>query len=132
MPHFIIEYTDNIKNDADIVDLLKKIHAVLISHGDVFPVGGIRSRAIELHNYRIADGEEDDAFVHAMLKIGAGRTDEVKKAVCDELFAAMELHFEELFSRRYLALSMELVELRGSGAYKRNNIHSRFKKLSNK
>jgi 5-carboxymethyl-2-hydroxymuconate isomerase len=71
MPHFIVEYTDNIKDKADIPALLEKVHEVLIAHGDIFPVGGIRSRAIELHHYRVADGAEDDAFVHATLKIGA-------------------------------------------------------------
>ncbi|MFK2827288.1 5-carboxymethyl-2-hydroxymuconate isomerase, partial [Bacillus sp. B190/17] len=37
MPHFIIEYTDNIKAEADIPALLKKINQSLISHDGVFP-----------------------------------------------------------------------------------------------
>ncbi|MEK4028262.1 5-carboxymethyl-2-hydroxymuconate Delta-isomerase [Pseudobacillus sp. FSL P4-0506] len=130
MPHFIIEYTDNIKAEADIPALLKKINQSLISHDDVFPVGGIRSRAIELHDYFIADGTEDDAFVHAALKIGAGRPESVKKAVCDELFAIMKDHFADLFAKRYLALSMELVEFSEAGTYKQNNIHARYKKTT--
>ena len=72
MPHFIVEYTDNIKADADMRTLLKKANEVLIAQG-AFPIGGIRSRAIELHDYVVADDTEDDAFVHATLKIGAGR-----------------------------------------------------------
>ncbi len=127
MPHFIVEYTDNIEEEVEINKLLEKIHAILISHGDVFPVGGIRSRAIELHDYRVADGAEDDAFVHATLKIGQGRSEDVKKQVCDELFGVIKEHFAGLFSKRYLALSMELVEFNGV-TYKHNNIHKRFKK----
>lgn len=126
MPHFIIEYTDNLKAEADIAGLLEKIHAVFLSHNDIFPVGGIRSRAIELHDYRIADGKEDDAFVHAVLKIGAGRSEKDKKEICDELFGVMKNHFADLFAKRYLALSMELIEFGGSGTYKHNNIHNRF------
>ncbi|MBA4603674.1 5-carboxymethyl-2-hydroxymuconate Delta-isomerase [Thermoactinomyces mirandus] len=128
MPHFIVEYTDNLRTEADIPGLLEKIHAVLLSHNDIFPAGGIRSRAIELHDYRIADGMEDDAFVHAILKIGAGRPEYVKKAVCDELFGVMKSHFADLFAKRYLALSMELIEFGGFGTYKHNNIHTRFRK----
>jgi 5-carboxymethyl-2-hydroxymuconate isomerase len=127
MPHFILEYTDNIKEQADVGLLLKKIHEVLISHADVFPIGGIRSRAIELHDYRVADGTQDDAFVHATLKIGKGRSEAVKKLVCTELFDVIKAHFADLFATRFLALSMELVEFSGT-TYKHNNIHARFKK----
>ncbi|GIM46783.1 5-carboxymethyl-2-hydroxymuconate isomerase [Collibacillus ludicampi] len=128
MPHFIVEYTNNIKAEADIPGLLKKINDVFISYDHIFPIGGIRSRAIELKDYCVADGAEDDAFVHATLKIGAGRSAEDKKAVCDDLFEVMKEHFADLFSKRYLALSMELIEFSEFGTYKHNNIHARFKK----
>ncbi|WP_257347410.1 5-carboxymethyl-2-hydroxymuconate Delta-isomerase [Pseudalkalibacillus decolorationis] len=125
MPHFIIEYTDNIKAEADITGLLEKLSDVLISRSDIFPIGGIRLRAIELEDYRVADGAEDDAFVHATLKIGTGRKEADKKAACDELFEVIKEHFGDLFEKRYLALSMELVEFSNS-TYKHNNIHTRF------
>ncbi|HSO59081.1 MAG TPA: 5-carboxymethyl-2-hydroxymuconate Delta-isomerase [Paenisporosarcina sp.] len=128
MPHFIVEYTDNIKNEANIAKLFEEIHKVLIARDTIFPVGGIRSRAIEVHDYRMADGAEDDAFVHAVLKIGAGRSAEIKKDVGDALFEVMKEHFSLLMSSRYLALSMELIEFSEAGSYKQNNIHSRFKK----
>lgn len=127
MPHFILEYTDNIKEEANIPDLLKKINQVLISRSDIFPIGGIRSRAIELKHYFVADGTENDAFVHGTLKIGAGRSEEDKKAVCEEIFAVLKEHFSELYEKRYLALSLELYEF-SFGTFKLNNIHGRYKK----
>ncbi|RLQ97382.1 5-carboxymethyl-2-hydroxymuconate Delta-isomerase [Falsibacillus albus] len=126
MPHFIVEYTDNLKQEGDIKAFLQKVNEYMMSRGDVFPTGGIRSRAIELHDYVIADGQEDDAFVHATLKLGKGRSEEVKKLVCEELFSLMKEHFAGLFDKRYLALSMELMEF-AHGTYKHNNIHKRFK-----
>ncbi|GIN87295.1 5-carboxymethyl-2-hydroxymuconate isomerase [Heyndrickxia sporothermodurans] len=128
MPHFIIEYTDNLKKEANIQELLKKVNEVLIGRKDIFPIGGIRSRAIELHNYFIADGSNDDAFVHACLKIGAGRSEDDKKATCSEIFEVMKDHFAELYESRYLALSLELIEFSEAGTYKHNNIHQRYKK----
>ncbi|HYH23165.1 MAG TPA: 5-carboxymethyl-2-hydroxymuconate Delta-isomerase [Azospirillum sp.] len=128
MPHVIVEYTDNIAAEARIADLLATINGVLIAQGGVFPTGGIRSRAIRLTDYRVADGAEDDAFVHVTLKIGSGRSEAVRKKVCDDLFAAIRDHFAELFARRYLALSMELIEFSEGGTHKHNNIHARFKK----
>ncbi|WP_458414170.1 5-carboxymethyl-2-hydroxymuconate Delta-isomerase [Schinkia sp. CFF1] len=127
MPHIIVEYTNNIKAEANIPLLLEKINGVIISKSPLFPIGGLRSRAIELEDYRVADGKEDDAFVHVTLKIGAGRSKQDKKSTCDELFDVIKEHFAELFSRRFLALSMELVEFSEAGTYKHNNIHQRFK-----
>ncbi len=128
MPHVIVEYTDNIRAEADVPALLKTINDTLIAQGGVFPIGGIRSRAIALADHRMADGEEDYAFVHVTLKIGAGREAAVKKKACDELFEAIKQHFAELYARRYLALSMELAEFNEGGSYKHNNVHARFKK----
>ncbi|KVP08457.1 5-carboxymethyl-2-hydroxymuconate Delta-isomerase [Burkholderia ubonensis] len=128
MPHIVVEYTANIRDDARIPALLRTINATLIAQGGVFPTSGIRSRAIELHDYCVADGAGDDAFVHVTLKIGAGRSDEVKKAACDALFDAIKTHFAELYAKRYLALSMELAEFSESGSYKHNNIHARYKR----
>ena len=55
MAHFIVEYTHNIAADADIPGLLRKANEVLIAQ-QVYPIGGIRSRAIELTDWRMADG----------------------------------------------------------------------------
>lgn len=127
MPHVIVEYTANLNPGADMPALLRKINAVLIGQGDVFPTGGIRSRAIELTDYRIADGKADDAFVHVTLKIGAGREAATKKRACDALFDTVKAHFADQFDRRYLALSMELYEFDEGATYKHNNIHKRFR-----
>ncbi|HET7629361.1 MAG TPA: 5-carboxymethyl-2-hydroxymuconate Delta-isomerase, partial [Bacillales bacterium] len=118
-------YTDNLNPEADIPGLLKKFHEVLLARSDHFPTGGLRSRAIELHDYRVADGAEDDAFVHVTLKIGGGRSAEVKKEACEALFEVMKRHFEKAFADRFLALSLELFEFQHP-TYKQNNIHQRF------
>jgi len=127
MPHLVVEYTSNIKAEARIPQLLAKANEVLIAQGGVFPIGAIRSRAIEIHEYVVADGQADYAFVHCNLKIGAGRSEAAIKKVCDELFAAIKDHFAELFAKRYLALSLEWNEFSESGTYKHNNIHARFR-----
>jgi len=127
MPHLIYEYTDNLLPDADIAALLRKSNQVLIAQGGVLPIGGIRSRAIRLTEYCVADGTVDDAFVHAVLKMGAGRSDEVKKKIGDDLFAMICEHFAPAFARRSLALSLEIVEFSEAGTWKQNNIHARYR-----
>ena len=127
MPHFIVEYTANLESEGDLPGLLQKINATMIAQGGVFPIGGIRSRAIRLDCYRMADGEADYAFVHATLKIGAGRDEATRKRAGDALFEVMKSHFAALYQKRYLALSMEIAEFSEAGTWKHNNVHARFK-----
>ena len=127
MAHFIVEYTHNIAAEADIPGLLRKANEALIAQ-QVYPIGGIRSRAIELTDWRMADGAEDYAFVHGTLKIGAGRSREVRQRTGDALFEVMKTHFAELYGRRYLALSLEIYEFDEAGTWKHNNVHARFRR----
>jgi len=128
MPHIVIEYTANLGAQARIPELLKTVNQTMIAQDGVYPIGGIRSRALRLDDYRMADGAQDDAFVHVTLKIGSGRSEAVKKQTCDALFDAIKAHFAELYEKRYLALSLEIVEFSETGSYKHNNVHTRFKK----
>jgi 5-carboxymethyl-2-hydroxymuconate isomerase len=127
MPHFIVEYTANLEQEGDIPSLLKKANDTLIAQNGVFPTGGIRSRAVRLEHYCMADGQADYAFVHAQLKIGAGRDEATKQRVGDALFDMMKAHFAALYEQRYLALSLEIAEFSEAGTWKHNNVHARFK-----
>jgi 5-carboxymethyl-2-hydroxymuconate isomerase len=127
MPHFIVEYTANLEQEGDFPGLLRKVNDILIAQDGVFPIGGIRSRAIRLEHYRMADGQADYAFVHAQLKIGAGRDEATRQRVGDALFDMMKAHFAALYEKRYLALSMEIAEFSEAGTWKHNNVHARFK-----
>lgn len=128
MPHFTVEYTDNLKEQVDIRAMLVKANKILIDQKGVFPIGGIRSRAIELNDYVMSDDEEDYAFVHASLKVGSGRSQEQIDTTCQALFDMMKAHLKEQFDQRYIALSMEFSEFSEAGTYKHNNVHARFKK----
>lgn len=128
MPHLVVEYTANLAAEGDIPALLRKANRVLIEQGGAFPIGGIRSRAIRLDDWCMADGEDDYAFVHLTLKIGAGRDEAVKRKATDALFEMVKAHFAALYAKRYLALSMELVEFSEGGTYKHNNVHAKFKR----
>jgi 5-carboxymethyl-2-hydroxymuconate isomerase len=127
MAHFIVEYTRNLAAEADIPALLRKANEALIAQ-QVYPIGGVRSRAIELTDWCMADGAADYAFVHGTLKIGAGRSREVRQRTGDALFEVMKTHFADLYARRYLALSLEIYEFDEAGTWKHNNVHARFRK----
>lgn len=128
MAHLIFECTDNlVREGADIPALLRKANRVMLDM-EVFPPGGIRSRAVVLRDYCVAEGDHDDAFVHATVKIGAGRDPERVRRTAAALFDMMKDHFQALFQRRALALSLELSEFSEAGTLKHNNIHARYAK----
>ena len=126
MPHFYAECTDNIRREADLPALFAKVHHALAETG-IFPLAGIRSRAIWLDTWQMADGKHDYAFVHMTLKIGAGRSLESRQDVGDMLFTLIKAHFAALMESRYLALSFEIDELHPTLNYKQNNVHALFK-----
>ncbi len=126
MPHVIIEYTANLETEVRIPDLMCEVNGVLLGYADVFPPGGIRTRALRLDQYRMADGAHDDAFIHITLRIKAGRSKSVTGKVCADLFAAVRTHLAEVFASRYLGLTLELVEFDTHGFHVENNVHARF------
>ena len=122
MPHFIAEYSANIKDDIDFQEFFGQVNTFLGNTG-VFPLGGIRSRAIRMDDYVIADAKHDYAFIHMTLKVGAGRDLETRQRVAEELFALIDAHFKPLKDKRLLAISFEMTELDPVLNFKSNNIH---------
>ena len=127
MPHFIVECTENIREQADLPGLFATVNEALAATG-IFPLGGIRSRAHWVDTWQMADGKHDYAFVHMTLKIGHGRSLESREQVGEMLFALIKEHFAALMARRYLALSFTMEELDPVLNYKQNNVHALFRK----
>jgi 5-carboxymethyl-2-hydroxymuconate isomerase len=128
-----LEYSGNLRDSGAFTDLCRKLAKFMatleVGGSPVFPPGGVRVRTIPCDEYCIADGTLGDAaFVHAVLKIGAGRSEAAKQAVSAGLFEIMKDHFAEAYAKRGLALSLELNEFSESGTLKHNNLHARFRK----
>lgn len=124
MAHATVEWTANLEGALDLPALLSLIAAEMRERsGGVFPVGGIRVRAIRLSDYVIADGNcAEDAFINIDVKMGAGRDAAFKQAFFDQMFQAIKAFLGDLFERRPLALSLYVEEAEG---WKHNSIHRR-------
>jgi len=130
-----LEYSANLASEDSISQLCKTLAHCLDAQREsgneseqhVYPLGGIRVRALRCERYCIADGRPDAAFLHANLKIAAGRSQAVKKATGDALFELIKQHFAAEFERQGLALSLELNEFSEAGTWKHNNLHARLK-----
>ncbi|WP_133648805.1 5-carboxymethyl-2-hydroxymuconate Delta-isomerase [Paraburkholderia flava] len=131
MPHLTLEYSANLADDVQLDALCRDLAQCLDAQRDgdarVYPTGGIRVRAIRCEHYCIADGRPGSAFLHANLKMAAGRPEAVRKATGDALFDVIKRRFADLFEREGLALSLEIGEFSEAGTWKHNNLHARLK-----
>jgi 5-carboxymethyl-2-hydroxymuconate isomerase len=75
MAHATVEWTDNLEAVRPARPAVADRGGDARRSGGVFPVGGIRVRAIRLHDYVIADGAgADDAFINIDIKMGLAAT----------------------------------------------------------
>lgn len=121
MPHQIIEYSANLEAAMDIQALVDAVHEVA-TQIDIFPLGGLRTRAARRDHYRIADGHPDNSFVHLTWKLGSGRPEGVRKEAGDFMFARLCGILESEYSQSPMAISFEIQEIHPVLTYKKNNI----------
>lgn len=131
MPHFIMEYSANLDDELDIPKLFKQLNETAIATG-VFPLGGIRTRAIRCEHYRVGEGDPENSFVHLTAKVGSGRTEQVLKEASDKIFDCFTKELQPTFDKRYMSIGFEMIELHPERNYRKNNIHAKIEKMKNK
>lgn len=122
MPHIIVEYSDNLAAEVPPRRLVDALHHAALQTG-VFPLGGLRTRAVPREIYAIADGNPANAFVAVVARIGEGRDADTRKRVAEALMAALEAETAEAFRTRGLGLTVEVQEIDGTASLKTNNLH---------
>jgi len=122
MPHLTIEYSANLEPRLDVRGLLAAAHQAALDSG-LFEVGGLRTRAVARHYWVIADAHPDNAFVHGVIRIAAGRDAAAKKSAGERIFSAMRDFLAPIFAAAPLAISFELQEIDGKFSHKHNNLH---------
>ena len=128
MPHFTIEYSANLEAKTDIGVLCEVIRKAAIETG-IFPLGGIRVRAIRCEHYAIADGAGDYGFLDVVLRIGEGRDLATRKKAGEHIFSALSNHLDPVFADSRFALSFDMQINDKETSFKRNNIHEALKSM---
>ena len=90
-----------------------------------FRTGGIRVRAWPTPAEAIADGHPDNAYADMILRMGAGRSADVKRAAGDALMKVAVDFFAGELARPHFALALEIVEIDSDFSWKTNSIHPR-------
>ncbi len=122
MPHFTIEYSGNLDGRVDMAEVVELVRKAAVETG-IFPLGGIRVRAVRCEHYAIADGRQDYAFLDMVLRLGEGRDLATRKQAGEHIFKALSDHLDPVFAREKFALSFDMQINDKETSWKRNNIH---------
>jgi 5-carboxymethyl-2-hydroxymuconate isomerase len=126
MPHFSIEYSANLDAMLDMTETCELVRKAAVETG-MFPVGGIRVRAIRCEDYAIADGRHDYGFLAMLLRLGEGRDLAARQKAGAHVFQALSRHLDAVFTHSKFALSFDMQINDAATSWKRNNIHDALK-----
>ena len=126
MPHFTLQYSANLDAHVDIAKVVETVRKAAVETG-IFPLGGIRVRAVRCEHYAIADGNPDLAFLDMVLRLGEGRDLKTRKQAGEHIFRALSVYLDPVFARCKFALSFDVQINDKETSWKRNNIHEALK-----
>ncbi|HWD33325.1 5-carboxymethyl-2-hydroxymuconate Delta-isomerase [Pseudomonas caricapapayae] len=118
MPHLVLLYTPDLEQQADMPGLCRALADSMLQQRDesgkaVFPTGGTRVLAYPAAHCAVADGKGDYGFLYANLRMGAGRSTAVHKAVGDSLLAVLRAYLDDLLQQRPLGITLQIDESPG-------------------
>ena len=126
MPHFTLEYSANLDARVDMAKVVDVVRKAAVETG-IFPLGGIRVRAIHCEHYAIADGQSHYGFLDMVLRLGEGRDLATRKKAGEHVFKALSAYLDPVFAQSKFALSFDMQINDKETSWKRNNIHEALK-----
>jgi 5-carboxymethyl-2-hydroxymuconate isomerase len=126
MPHFTIEYSANLDGRVDMGKLVEVVRKAAVETG-IFPLGGIRVRAVSCEHFAIADGSAHFGFLDMVLRLGEGRDLATRKKAGEHIFEALSGYLDPVFASSKFALSFDMQINDKETSWKRNNIHEALK-----
>ena len=126
MPHFTIEYSANLDARIDMAKVVEVVRKAAVETG-IFPLGGIRVRAVRCEHYAIADGSPQLGFLDVVLRLGEGRDLATRKRAGEHIFKALSPFLDPVFAQSKFALSFDMQINDKETSWKRNNIHDALK-----
>jgi len=122
MPHFTLEYSANLDTRVDMAKVVEIVRKAAVETG-IFPLGGIRVRAVRCEHYAIANGNPDLGFLDMVLRLGEGRDLAARQKAGEHIFKALSAYLDPVFAGSKFALSFDMQINDKETSWKRNNIH---------
>lgn len=126
MPHFSVEYSDNLDAQVDMGAICGVLHKAAMQTG-LFELGALRVRAHACKDYAVADLLDENAFLHLTVSVGSGRDKALLRDAGQAVWAALTATLEDQFRTPHFALTMEIREIDPDLSWKKNAIHPRIR-----
>ena len=107
MPHFSVEYSENLEELVDIKEFCNILRLAGIET-KIFPIKGIRVRALKCIHYSIADNNPNNGFIDISVRLREGRDIEIRKKATSHIFSEAKSFLQPILDNHPFALSMEM------------------------
>lgn len=115
MPHLYVEYSANLQPALPEAALLEQLNHAVCSHPTITDEADVKSRIRADQTYRIGLDSTGRAYVHVELRLMAGRSAEVKKALSDAIAQVLRTAVPEVPGLE-IQLSADIVDM-DKGSY---------------
>lgn len=88
MPHLNIEYSSNLTGFPQS-QIRRELNQAVTSSPEVLDEADLKTRIVAIDNFEIGTAPSARAFVHAQLRLLAGRTPEAKKDLSERIAAVL-------------------------------------------
>jgi len=110
LAHLMIDYSANMDQRTDMGQLCDILRRAAIETG-VFPMPGLRIRAIRADYVSIADGDPAHGYIDISVRLRGGRPDQAKADATAHIFAAAQAYLEPVMKIHPIALSLEMRDI---------------------
>lgn len=118
MPHLIVEYSANLRDELGPDAFIECVHTAAEATGE-FPAGSLRTRAEERDRYRIGDGHPANGFVHIVFRVRP-RDAEARRKLGEPVFQAACAFLDPLFAGRAIGFTFEVQEIDTQSRFLKN------------
>ena len=88
MPHLTVEYSADLPHFPE-AETLTALNATVCGHPEVLDEADLKTRFVVADSFEIGTAPTQRAFVHAQLRLLAGRTPAAKKELADRIAAVL-------------------------------------------
>ncbi|CAL9632285.1 5-carboxymethyl-2-hydroxymuconate Delta-isomerase [Streptomyces sp. NPDC057375] len=110
MPHLVLEYSANVREDMDTAALFGKLHTALVVAGG-FRLQDFKSRAVRMNRYFIGDGSHEQSFVNLDVRTFGGKSTEARTAISEAALAVLAEAFATTLRETACDISVQVTEL---------------------
>lgn len=110
MPHLVLEYSGNVREDIDPAVLFAKLHTEIAAAGG-FRLQDLKSRLVRMDQYFIGDGTYEQSFVNLDVRTFGGKPAAALAAISEAALAVLHGAFEATLRETACDISVQITEL---------------------